>query len=1126
MIVENIISQCIESMVSLEVEGENLKLSGEVKSLDKALIQQIKDNKSALVAWLKEQQTIENKRQNESIDRVERDGRGYPATPGQRMLWFIDNLDDGSAQYNSASALRVAKIIDPALVTKTADYILERHESLRCRFLMGENGLKQHIQQNVTSQINQHHVNPANAEEEHELVNQYVNDEAKKAFDLAADSMLRVSLMYVGNTHTVIIFTMHHIASDGWSAGILFKEFCHVLNAYGKGQEAELAPLPLQFVDYSTWLDKSLTQGYFDDSLTYWEKQLEAAPRVHNLPMDFPRGAKQTSRGDGVAMHLDKSLIDSLEEYAKQNNATLYMVLETAYALLLGRWSNEADIVIGTAVSGREQDSWLAEQIGYYSNVIALRTQLPQATSFTELLAANRSNVLNGLANQSVPFESVLERIRVAYEPSHSPLFQISFTLEHQHDVDASSVASDINSIELAVTDSLTDLSLFVHPGKNGWGVLWRFNSDLFLKETIENISQSYRELLASISSQPDQDIYSLNILSQSQQAQIGHWSKGPEKEVSGNLISHFSSLSQTSGNNIAVIDGDRSITYAQLEDESNRLSNFLIGRELQLGEVVAVSCSRSIELVLAAVAIMKAGGVYLPVDPTLPSARIRKIIDATGARLMLTQKDKLAAMPMDMVSAVPLDEEFRERLFGSFDSTSFDGSRIQSSGTAYMIFTSGSSGEPKGVCISHRALINFIDWHVNQFDINSQANLSLLAGIGFDASVWELAGGLVSGATLVCVNEKTMSDPMLLVDCLQKNEVSHAYIPTALVHVMDEMDILVKSGVKYIHTGGDKLSALKSDLKNIKVINHYGPTEGTVYVSSAEVSKKDVGMPSIGCPIQNTQLYVVNESDELQPPGAIGELCIAGSNLMSGYHGREETGLIKVNLLGTEVELYKTGDNVRYKKNGELEYCYRAGSQIKLNGLRIDFSEITSQLTNINWITDAWVKLQGKDNDNYLVAYVTATQDIDEEKIKSLLAENLPGYMVPNAYVQMEILPVNASGKVDNSKLPEFEFSHIHEYQAPENDVEEKIQAIWQDVFNSSEISVKANFFDLGGTSIKVISLVNKINASFTCNLTVPDAIKRTTIRMQADYINQLLQLEAKQQELMATDDVNVMEW
>lgn len=1119
MNVEEIISRCIEASVSLTLKGEQISVAGDIGSLDKSVIARIKENKQAIIDWLKTQQAVAEF--DVAMHREARNSDTHPVTPGQQLIWLLDNIEGQSAQYNKSSAVKIDRILNQDIVQQAVIALAERHESLRTRFSLVDDQLRQMIDSESRIEVKLHKVD---TEDESALLH-FADELAKQPFDLENDALLRVNLIHIADTWSVVVFTVHHIIADGWSEGVLFKEFCAFFAAFESGQSVHLPELPLQFVDYAYWLEKQAASGAWQASLDYWSEQLKDIPASHNLPMDNPRPVHQTYVGKGVEKSLGQETLRKLEALAADNNATLYMVLQTAYALLLCRWSNEAEIVVGTAVSGREVDTRLVGQIGYYSNVVALRTRMDESLNFVSLLEQNRRTITNAFKHQTVPFAHVVERLKVPVDPSHAPVYQVSFTLEYQHDVDSAAVASGVSPLPLSVSDSLFDLSLFITPKRGAWQLLWQYNSDLFSEFTMNHMADSYLALLEAICDNPQTGIFDLNLSNAAQQNQLHQWSKGAEV-----ALEHDSVLSVIGAHagacQPAVIDHAGELSYAELERESNRLAHLLASRGIGAGDVVLSCCDRSAELVIAAVGTMKAGAMYLPLDPALPKERIRQVTEASGAKVALGKKSSIGQLPLDLVSVVPLDVEFREKLFAAHSNDALDVEILPEQG-AYMIFTSGTTGTPKGVMISHKALVNLSQWHTRTYQILPGVRTSLLAGNGFDASVWEMFPALYGGASLVCVDDATRNDPGLLAKHLTAHNVKQAFIPTSLLHVLDELEMIDQTGLEVILTGGDKLNRLKhASQSGCKIYNHYGPTEATVLVCSAEVLANQHLVPPIGAVIDNTQLYVLNGQGKLQPPGAFGELCVSGTAVMNGYLGAARSACITVDAFGESFEVYNTGDYVRYLSNGELAYGYRKDSQVKLNGFRVEVGEVVEQLLAHENITDAWVSLQLEGEQPHLVAHLVGKCELDMGAVKARLRAKLPGYMVPVAYMQIEHLPVNVNGKVERNQLPKVPLDRVDNYIAPEDDIESQLQSIWQEQLGTLPISVNSNFFDIGGTSLTAIAVVNRINRELGVELSVAEAIRRNTIRSQAEFVRQMQRLAASHDVVAEDDALEVMEW
>ncbi len=1066
------------------------------------------------------------------IKTVSRGGR-LQLSYAQQRLWFIDQLEGGSTQYNMRMIYRLSGPLNVAALTQAVQTIIERHEVLRTHFNEQDGKVYQVIQQDFSLPLELLDISSMDAAEQQQQVHRQADDEARRAFDLSRDLMLRMRLLKLSETEHVALTTMHHIASDGWSMGLFFQELSALYRAFSEQRDNPLPPLPVQYADYAHWQRDWLQGEVLEQQLNYWLRQLAGIPPVHSLPLDHPRPAQQSFTGKIYSHVIEQPLTAAIDEFCSRQDVTLFMFLQTVFALLLSRYSHARDIVMGTPIAGRTHSDSEA-LIGFFINTLALRASIDPAASFKTLLASNKQTILDAFTHQHVPFEMLVERLKPERDLACNPICQVKFVLQNIEQRIAGLPDLSLTMIPQQTTAVRFDLDLSVSAANGRLQLSWSYKSDLFEPDSIAEMAANFSALLSSIVTSPEQAVQQLPMLSKDSTRSLLSYGQGERNDELGNIRLHdlFAQQVNHTPDQVAARSQDTSITYQELNAKADRLASYLAEQEIGVGDYVGIYVERSIELLVALLGVMKSGAAYVPLELSNTTERLSYIIQNAALDTVLLTANLLDNIPLSQVDILLLDECVSSADW--LDEYAHDHSDVPlpdiAEHVAYVIYTSGSTGTPKGVRITHRGLSDYCGYALGAYYQHGLAGSLVVTSHGFDITVPALYLPLLSGGYVELLPggdeleslAQTLKQPAAA-DYLLRMTPMHV---SGLLALLDGQPPLPAEHSFVI--GGAQLDyalarRLARQFPRAQLYNHYGPTETTVgcslYPLPADISAAAGPVP-IGRPMHNTCLYVLDEQRQLVPRGVAGELYICSQGISAGYISAEalnSASFIISELPGSSGQrIYKTGDMVRWRPDGQLEFIGRTDDQVKIRGFRVELGEIESQLTSHADIKSAAVIAIATDsNDQQLAAYVVplgitaaSVDDLSEaartamiSSYKHSLGASLPAYMVPALFVLLDSMPLTASGKIDRRSLPRPGESAVlkRRYVAPNNPAEAKLCEIWQQLLGLEQVGVADNFFELGGHSLLATRLVSQIRQQLGVEVPLRTLFEQPTIRTLA---------------------------
>ncbi len=1029
----------------------------------------------------------------------------------QSRLWFLEQLEEIAGVYNISIAFKLQGNLDIEILEKALNILCKRHESLRTGFEKREGIAVQKISKEVKIKISLVDLKESSNIEKERATKELIKAEQVQGFNLEIAPLLRVKLIIVSDTSYILLLTIHHIISDGWSLGIMTKELSIIYQSLLNKKAIKLPSLSIEYTDFSQWQRQWLQGENSAKQLNYWQKQLSGIPPVLELPIKQARPPVQTFLGSHKKFSIGKEITQELKKLSEDNRVTLFMTLIAAFGVLLSGYTHQDDLVMGSPIANRNQ-SQIESIIGFFANTLPLRIDIKNNPKFSELLERVRVTCLDAYAHQDIPFEKLVEELNPERNLSYNPLFQVMFALQNvpQSTLEIPEVTTEIIPIERHF--SKFDLSLFITETEAGLTGEFEYNTDLFEPETIERLAKHYQTLLQGIIENPERKVKQLPLLTPQEKTQIlVEWNNTvtdyPKEKCIHQL---FEEQVEKTPDNIAVIDQDKKITYQELNKKANQLAHYLKQLGVKPDTLVGVCVERSIEMFIGLLGILKAGGAYVPLDANYPLERINYIIEDTQIGILLTETKLQEKFLNQEINLICLDSDGLTIIKEKHNNLK---SELRSSlDLAYVIYTSGSTGKPKGVTVSHQS-VNRLICNTNYIQIKESDRIAQISNHSFDAATFEIWGALLSGASLIIIEKELALSPQKLSQYIQKNKITILFLTTALFNQISSIYPQAFSQLKYLLFGGESVEPkwVKEILNKGKpqnLLHVYGPTENTTFSTWYQVETiSEMTTVPIGRPISNTQIYILDFCLQPVPIGVTGEIYLGGDGLVRGYLNRPKLTAEKfiANPFG-EGRLYKTGDLAKYLADGNIEYIGRIDNQVKIRGFRIELGEIEATLNQHPDIKDSLVMAtenQGKGK--YLITYVIReNQQLKASEIEEFLQIKLPDYMIPSVYAFIDKFPLNNNGKIDTKALPNVSLETCRENKLipPSNKIENKLSKIWQDVLGIEKIGIKDNFFTLGGHSLLATQILWKATEEFDINIPLKVLFENPTIEKIALYI------------------------
>ncbi|HEU4884656.1 MAG TPA: amino acid adenylation domain-containing protein, partial [Longimicrobium sp.] len=1040
---------------------------------------------------------------------VDRSG-AVPLSFAQQRLWFLEQMGNLGSTYYIPVRLRLNGALDRDALARALDRIVARHEALRTTFPAVDGEPVQRIASPESSAFALvEHDLQASVDAEAEL-HRLMRDEMAAPFDLARGPLVRGRLVRMAADDHVLVMTMHHIVSDGWSVGVLLDELGALYAAFARGAADPLAPLPIQYADYAAWHRRSVDGEVLDAQGAYWTRTLAGAPELIELPADRPRPPRQDFAGASLQVELDADLSDALKSLSLRHGTTLFMTLLAGWAAVLARVSGQDDVVIGTPSANRGRAE-VEELIGFFVNTLPLRVDLSGGPDAGTLLEQVKARALEAQRNQDIPFEQVVERLRPVRSPAYTPLFQVMFAWQNAPGGDLSLPGLAVADADAAGADTAKfDLSLALWERDGRIAGTLEYATALFEQATAGRFIEYLRRVLAGMAADDAARVDGIAILPPAERARVVEAWNATDATYPADQCIHplFEMQAARTPRSVAVShDGDR-VTYAELNARANRLAHHLRRRGVGPEVRVAICMERGVEMVVSMLAILKAGGAWVPLDPAHPAERLERMLADSGAVVLLTQDRLRASLPATAgIDVLPVDAEWAAIQAESAENPA---SGATPDGLAYVIYTSGSTGTPKGVGIEHRALVNHMAWFVRDFEVGAGDRVLQKTPVVFDASVWEFYAPLLVGGELVMARHQGERDPRYLARTLRDRGITVLQLVPSLLRVLlDEPELARCTSLRHLFCGGEPLPGelvrrAAQVLPEVRITNLYGPAECCIDTSTHRCGDADGerAVVPIGRPVSNTRSYVLDAALRPVPVGAPGELCIGGVQVGRGYLGRAALTAERFvpDPFGAEpgARLYRTGDRVRWSTSGTLEFLGRTDFQVKIRGVRIELGEIEAALRGHAAVRDAIVLARtDAPGEKRLVAYVVADAKVDVDALRAHLAARMPAYMVPAAYVRLDALPLTPNGKLDRKALPapEGDAFAARGYEAPVGPVEGAVAAIWAELLGVARVGRGDNFFELGGHSLLGVRVVWRIRQALGVEAAPGDLFERPVL-------------------------------
>lgn len=1038
-----------------------------------------------------------------------------PLSFAQEELWLIDQIDPGTIAFNIVSPpLRFEGRLNTDILERALNEVVRRHEALRTTIQIRDGQPTQVVAENLTLPLPIVDLESLLPSEQAEELQRLIVRDLDTSFDLSRGPLIRITLLRLDASTHLLLLALHHIIFDAISIGLFFRELALLYEAFSYGRPSPLAEIPVQYADFALWQREVFKAGGLRKQLAFWKQHLQNLPELR-LPMDRARPMISSYRAYRESLMLPPESAEGLKDLSRRAGVTLFITLLAAFKVLLHRYSNHDDVVVGSPVTTRRRPE-LDGMFGFFVNMVVMRSDVSGDPTFRELIGRVRETTLRALDNSDVPFDQIVREIGIRRSEIRNPLFQVAFAYESQSAEARKFHDLTFSLMRQAGTLTRFDIEVYARDENAGLSIEFLGASDLFDRSTLQRMLAHLRMLLEAVVADPDRPISALPLLTSAElQEVLVDWNR-TNRHYSRDACVHelFELQAKRSPDVIAVEYHGSVLSYAELNVRANRLARHLRGMGVGPDVLVGLSLERSASVPVAMLGILKAGGAYVPMDPEYPAERLAFMLQDTGAPVVVTQQKFAAGFSESGVRVVCLDADWPAiENESAEDLPNITGA----DNLAYVIYTSGSTGTPKGVQVVHRG-INRLVSNTDYLDIQPSDRFAQVSVISFDAATFEIWGALLNGARVVGVPREIALSPREFAEFMRRQGVTVLFLTTALFNQLAREAQGAFRFLRYVLFGGeavdpDTVRAVLRDGPPQHLLHVYGPTEVTTFSTWHPVLAVEEGATTvpIGRPIANTTAYVLDEQQRPVPVGIAGELYLGGDGLARGYLKRPEltASHFVTHPFGADPgsRLYRTGDWVRYREDGAIEFVGRRDGQVKVRGFRIELGEIEAALSRLPEVKDAVAMVrEDEPGDQRVVAYVVAAAGHEEAigGLRNTLRQHMPDYMVPSAFVVMDRLPLNANGKVDRRALPPPIVAQVEQVIAPpRSEMEQRIAKIWQEILRLDKVGIKDNFFDLGGHSLLLVKTHSRLTAELGCNLTVLDLFEYPTIEALAKHLS-----------------------
>lgn len=1025
----------------------------------------------------------------------------YPLSTAQKRIYYSDKMiGKENTVYNLPGGILIDDILDKEKIKYIFNRIIKRHEILRTSFVIKEDDIFQKIENNIKIEI------PVYNNKKEEIKNLLNN--FSKPFNLENAPLIRVEIHYIDNNQTLLLLETHHIVMDGIGLNNLIIEFNRLYNG------EDLKEIPIQYKDYAVWENNYINSKNIQKNEKYWLgkfEDIDLAPL--NLPYDYKITNNRSYKGSKISNVINDDEFIKIEKYSKKFGVSPYMFFVSTFLIMLYKYTGQDDITIGSPIANRSINE-LKRMIGMFGNNIVIRGKINPNITFLEFLHKIKEQILDDLSNQPYPFDMLVKKMNLKNNFSNNPLFDIMFTYQNKEENIIQIGNKHTQIIELNNDISKFNLSIEIKPKTHTLNI--EYCTDLFKEETIKRLFEHYLNTINCILENKDIKIKDICIISKEEEKQILTQFNNTKTEFPKNktVVQLFEEQVKKNPNNVSVVFCDKKITYKELNEKSNQLANYLIEKGVHKGDVIPLLLDKSLEAIVAIIAILKLGGIYLPIDIGYPKERIEYILKDSKSNILLTSRN-LNLETRLLIKKIYIDLD-TESIYSVCDKENINYIG-NSSDLAYIMYTSGSTGKPKGVMVQHKNIVRLVK-NTNYIEFKKEDKILQTGSIVFDACTFEIWGALLNGLELYIIKKEELLDAEKFHTYIIKNKISILWLTAPLFNQLTEENPHMFSTVRCVLTGGDVLSCKHINMvrkanPKLILINGYGPTENTTFSCCFKIEKEYKNSIPIGIPISNSTCYIMSKDENLQPIGIPGELWVGGDGVGKGYLNNIE--LTEKNFIKNPFEngkTYKTGDLAKWNKDGTIEFLGRIDSQIKIRGFRVELSEITTVISLYNGIKEAYTICRDFKGEKSICTYIVSDENVDTEKVKTYMAKFLPQYMIPKYIVQVKYLPKNQNGKIDKNALPEitFKLNNKKTILKPTSSMEDKIIEILKNVLNLDEISIDDNFFEIGGDSISAMRLQIEALRN-NINITYGDIFKYPVVKQMANFIEKNIVIDRK---------------